>query len=114
MSEREERRHPLARVDRIDGDAERTALPRAEGKEGAALEASADDAFFSRVCAVGGADAAIDVHSALYARRTGGVKDKTPSASHSFGTSLKEGGKGMSKLRQLLPPSCHRRPRRMA
>ena len=72
--EREERRHPLARVDRIDGDAERPSLPHAEGEEGAAIEASADDAFFSRVGAVSGADAAIDVHSALYAGRTGGVK----------------------------------------
>lgn len=90
--EREERRHPLARVDRIDGDAERPSLPRAEGKEGAALYASADDAFFSRVGAVGGADAAIDVHSALYAGRTGGVKGKTPSVCCAD-TSLEEGGK---------------------
>lgn len=72
--EREERRHPLARMDRIDGDAKGTPLPRVEGKEGAAFYTSADDAFFSRVGAVGGADAAIDVHSALYAGRTGGVK----------------------------------------
>ena len=70
MFEREERRHPLARVDSIDGDAERSSLPHAEGKEGAALYASADNAFFSRVGAVSGADAAIDVHSALYAGRT--------------------------------------------
>ena len=72
--EREERRHPLARMDRIDGDAKGTPLPCVEGKEGAAFYTSADDAFFSRVGAVGGADAAIDVHSALYAGRTGGVK----------------------------------------
>ena len=74
MFEREERCYPLARVDRIDGDAERPSLPHAEGEEGAAIEASADDAFFSRVGAIGGADAAIDVHSALYAGRTGVVK----------------------------------------
>ena len=89
--EREERCYPLARVDRIDGDAERPSLPHAEGEEGAAIEASADDAFFSRVGAIGGADAAIDVHSALYAGRTGGVKGKTPSVCCAD-TSLGEGG----------------------
>ena len=81
--EREERRHPLARVNGIDGDAERPSLPHAEGEEGAAIEASADDAFFSRICAVGGADAAIDVHSALYAGRTGGVKRMSLEITHS-------------------------------
>ena len=61
----------LARVYGVDGDAERPSFPRAEGKEGAALDAPADDTFFSRVCAVSGADAAIDVHSALYAEWDG-------------------------------------------
>ena len=57
----------LPRVDGVDGDADGAALPHAERKEGTALVASADDAFFSRVGCIGGADAAIDVHSAWYA-----------------------------------------------